>query len=274
MPRATGPPRASQTCTGEAMALFWRIWAVVTGVACTVLAIFVWLAVLQFDRIHADLVGERLVVLADRTAAPFGAAARLGLPLSSVRNAQALLERARQTDEAIGDIYVFEADGRRVHATGGAGEATLAREIETARRAAEGGRWHRKTPSAFLAGVEIAGRDGRSAGGVVVTYPLGENETRVRAIAAELGLSAILVLLGAASAGGVLMRLGLAREVRAFAALEEAVARFERGAWRRSAGAPQPPASSHELETRLAEAAASYRAAGRAIAAAHEQDAP
>lgn len=60
------------------MALFWRIWAAVTLVTFAVLSIFVSMAILQFDQIHSELLGERLMVLADRTAAPFEAAARIG----------------------------------------------------------------------------------------------------------------------------------------------------------------------------------------------------
>src|SRR3546814_18120582 len=84
------------------MALFWRIWAAVTLVNLAVLTIFVGLATLQFGNINSDLVGERLVVLADLTAAPFEAAAKIGLPLSTVRNADALLARARSEERRVG----------------------------------------------------------------------------------------------------------------------------------------------------------------------------
>ena len=83
------------------MALFWRIWAAVSLVNVLVLSVFLGLAALQFASINFTLVGERLVVLANRTAAPFAASVRLGLPISGVRNVPALLERARQTDEDI-----------------------------------------------------------------------------------------------------------------------------------------------------------------------------
>ena len=63
------------------MALFWRIWTAVLAVALCVLALFVGLATLQFGSINASLVGERLQVLAERTASPFAAAVRIGLPL-------------------------------------------------------------------------------------------------------------------------------------------------------------------------------------------------
>jgi hypothetical protein len=102
------------------MALFWRIWTAVMLVNLVVLTLFVGLATLQFDSINSGLVGERLAVLAGRTAAPFQATAKIGLPLSTMRNADALLERARQTDDAILAIHVFDAAGSVVHSTAAA----------------------------------------------------------------------------------------------------------------------------------------------------------
>lgn len=123
------------------MALFWRIGAAVTLVNLAVLTLFVGLATLQFDSINSGLVGERLVVLAGRTAAPFQAAARIGLPLSTVRNADALLERARQTDDAIMAIHVFDAEGRIVHCTDAAPPAAIPALVAAARYAAGGTAW-------------------------------------------------------------------------------------------------------------------------------------
>jgi hypothetical protein len=130
------------------MALFWRVWAAVTFVNFAVLTIFLGIATLQFGNINADLIGERLVVLAGRTAAPFEAAAKIGLPLSTVRNASALLERARQTDDAILAIHVFDAAGRIVHSTNKPALAAIPAVAFTARAAAGGMPWFRETAEA------------------------------------------------------------------------------------------------------------------------------
>jgi len=98
-------------------------------VILAVLVIFLALSSFQFSRVHISLVGQRLVVLADRTAGPFRAGARLGLPIANVRNAEGLLERARQTDETISAIYLFDGEGRIVRQTrgeGGSGAALAA----------------------------------------------------------------------------------------------------------------------------------------------------
>jgi hypothetical protein len=251
------------------MALFWRIWAAVTLVNFVVLTIFVGLATLQFGSINSALVGERLVVLAGRTAAPFRAAAKIGLPLSTVRNADALLARASQTDDAILAIHVFDDAGRIVHSTAPSAPATIPLQAAAARAAAGGAPWHRETAQGFLSSIDIAVRDGVTAGGILIVYPGGGNATRIWAMAAELALTAISVLLAGAALSALLLRLGLRRQIRLFETIDSAVADFERGAWRSAAGrsAAVAEGDAGELRSQLEEAETRYRAAGRALAA-------
>lgn len=249
------------------MVLFWRIWAAVTVVTFAVLSIFVGLAILQFDQIHSGLLGERLVVLAGRVAAPFDAAARIGLPLPAVRNAAALLERARQTDDFIAAIHVFDAEGRVVHSTEASPPAVLPPEAIAARADAGGAPWHRETAQGFLGSVNIAGR-GDAAGGILVVYPRKGNVTRVWAMAAELALIAIAVLIGAAALGGLVLRLGLARQIAAFETIDRAVAAFECDSWRGAAGGRTRGVDEDAdgLRQMLDAADARYRSAGQIIA--------
>jgi hypothetical protein len=153
------------------MALFWRIWAAVSLVNIAVLSVFLGLAALQFGNINSTLVGERLVVLANRTVAPFAASVRLGLPLSGVRNAPTLLERARQTDEDIIALHVFDAEGQIVHSTARPAPAAIPAAALAARRSAKGAPWHQEIPDGFIGGVDIAAADGSSAGGILIVYP-------------------------------------------------------------------------------------------------------
>jgi len=254
------------------MALFWRIWAAVTLVNLAVLTIFVGLATLQFGNINAGLVGERLAVLAGRTAAPFAAAAKIGLPLSTVRNADALLELARQSDDAIRAIHVFDAAGRIVHSTVKPVPAAIPPEAVAARAVMGGEPWHRETASGFLSSIDIASRDGGSAGGILIVYPGGGNATRVRAMTAELGLDAIAVLLSTTAISALLMRLSLARHIRFFEAIDAAVVDFERGAWRSAAGRPVPPTEphAHELRGLLQAAETRYHTVGEGLETARD----
>jgi hypothetical protein len=272
------------------MTLLWRSWTAVTIVTATVLAVFVVLATLQFGSIHASLVGERLIVLADRTVAPFASVVRLGLPLTGVRNAEALLERARQTDDDIRALFVFDDAGQIVHAAG-TSEVRSTRSIPPdafrARADAAGRPWFRETSLGFVASVDLPRPDGTSAGGILIVYPLAGTSTQVRAMLAELSLTAIGVLLGATVAAAGLLRWGLRRALRQHDAIESACRAFEADSWRRAAGrvaeaedgahtvggkAGASPAAEAtriaELRAALGAAEARYQDVGRQIAAA------
>ena len=88
---------------------------------------------------------------------------------------------------------------------------------------------------------------------------------------AELAIAALAVLIAMAAASALLLRLGLGRQIGTFEAIDGTIADFERGAWRSAAaGAETPPADAGiaELRRLLDEAEASYRTAGKALAAA------
>jgi len=260
------------------MALFWRIWAAVIFVNLTVLTLFVGLATLQFDSINSFLVGERLSVLAGRTAAPFQAAAKIGLPLSTVRNADALLERARQTDDAILAIHVFDEAGQIVHSTDPAAQAMIPPQALTARHAAAGAPWHHETEAGFFSSIDIPARaqnaSSTTAGGILIVYPGGGNVTQIRAMGAELSLAAIAVALAAAGLSALLLRLGLGRQIRTFEAIDGAIADFERNAWRSAASATITPSQSDgetgELRQLLGAAESRYRTTGHALTTTSE----
>jgi hypothetical protein len=256
------------------MALFWRIWMAVILVNLVVLTLFVGLATLQFDSINSGLVGERLVVLAGRTAAPFQAAAKIGLPLSTVRNAGALLERARQTDEAILAIHVFNETGRIVHSTDASAPDKIPPQALAARQAAAGAPWHSETEAGFFSSIDIPARGDLTAGGILIVYPGGGNITQVRAMGAELALAAIAVVLAVAGLSAILLRLGLGHQIRTFEAIDGAIADFERGAWRSAAAAPVALVpvedGTGELRQLLDAAEARYRATGHALASTSE----
>ena len=250
------------------MALFWRVWAVVSLVNLFVMAVLVGLAALQFTSIHSILVGERLAVLASRTVAPFVASAKLGLPLSSVRNAPAILQRARQTDEDIVALHVFDADGRIVHSTATTAPDAISAQAANARREARGAPWYREVGEGFVGGIDVAGADGHSVGGILVVYPSQGHLTQVRSMVFELLEGAAAALSIAVLVGTLTLRYGLARSIRAFDAADEAYRDFERNAWRRAAGREWIPTASEDsaaLGESLRAAAARYRATGHAL---------
>lgn len=254
------------------MALFWRIWAAMTLVMLAVLAVFVGLATLQFGNINSDLVGERLAVLAGRTAGPFSAAAQIGLPLSTVRNADALLERARQTDDSILAIHVFDAAGQVVHSTASPAPSDIPREAAGARARANGAAWHRESANGFFSGTDITLHDGTSAGGILIVYPRSGSLIRLRAMAAELAVTALGILVASAVLSALLLRLGLRRQIRFFTEIDSAIIDFERAAWRGSAQltGDAKDSATGELRQVLAAAEVRYIATRRAMATAED----
>lgn len=268
------------------MALFWRVWAVVVVVNVLVLAFFVGLATLRYASIDAALVGERLAVLANRTATPFAAAARIGLSLQAVRNAPAILERARQTDESIIAIHVFDAEGRIVHSTvpGAPGRIPPSAAVALAR--ADGKPWYRETEDGFLSGIGIQSASGTPMGGVLIIYPLRGSLTNLRAMGAELAVAAVAVLVVSSALGAVLLRVGLAPHLAVFRAVDRSIAAFERSSWRQAFGpeaergevaeasmaAGQEAPGDDGLAALLADAERRYLDARRTLAAAEAEE--
>jgi hypothetical protein len=249
------------------MALFWRIWVAVTFVNLVVLTIFVGLATLQFGNINSDLVGERLTVLAERTAAPFKAAAKIGLPLSTVRNAEALLERARQTDSAILAIHVFNNEGRIVQSTAKPPPARIPTKALAARAVARGAPWHIESDEIFLNSIDIIARDKITVGGVLIVYPRSSSITQIRAMGADLAFITIVILFASAVFSLFLLRLSISKQIRLYESIDSAVTNFERGAWRNAAGRPSliVESDADELSHLLKAAEISYQAVGREL---------
>ena len=213
------------------MAILWRVWAASAAVILAVLLVFLALATFQFSRVHSSLVGERLIVLAESTADPFQAATRLGFPIAEVRNSTGLLERARQTDDRITAIYLFDASGTIVHAT--LGEPGYGQSVAAVHaKMQDDEAWHGAFDAGYIAGVNIPGPAGNSAGGIAVVYPRTGSSTRVWAMAAELTVSAVGIFTLGAMLAGLFLRFGLRRTIQDFDRIEQDIAGFERDSWR------------------------------------------
>jgi len=201
-----------------------------------VLSIFVGFSALQFGNINSGLVGDRLVVLAERTAAPFEAAAKIGLPLSTVRNAKALLERARQFDEEIINILVFDAVGNVVQSTSLETPTKISIEAIAARNASQGEPWHRETADGFLSSIDIVSSNGETAGGIMIVYPGGGSLTRVLAMTTKLSFVAIVTLVLSTVVGYFMLSFAIRPQLIQFENIEANISSFEKAAWRHAAG--------------------------------------
>ena len=99
------------------MSILWRSWLTFTIIIATVLVLLTILSTLQFDSVLSNLIRQRLSVIAQTTSASFRPVAEMGLPISMMRNASKILQRAGQTDPQISSVHVFDAKtGARMEA--------------------------------------------------------------------------------------------------------------------------------------------------------------
>lgn len=196
-----------------------------------VLVAFVFLSVLQFDQLRSGLEQERLRVVADRAAEPLASAAMIGLNLSSVRNLDAVLERARQADQAINSLYVIDQNGAVVMGTGrgrpgAVGPETLRRlgDSSSSTSYKEDGDYR------FL--VTFKRSTGDIAGGLLMEYSGAAANTSVWAMTGRLATAALIFcLIGGAFSGWLIARV-LQSESRIDQAFLSRYAIGLRGLWR------------------------------------------
>jgi hypothetical protein len=214
------------------LAVAGRLAATIFVVCCAVVAMFVALALLQFNQIRAELERERIAVLADRIAAPFEAAARIGLPLSSVRNADAVLERARQLDGAIEAIFVLGPQGEVLRSTSAAQVGGTALGFEVAPPPEGGPRWFAETSRGYRSGLWILDASGRAAGGVAVLFSQRQSLIASWAMAGQLVTSALLFALAMGPVIWAMLRLALRGRITEFDRFERHLLAFETKGWR------------------------------------------
>jgi hypothetical protein len=202
-----------------------------------VLAALVLLSTVQFSAILSGFVQGRLAVLVQSAQGSFRSATSLGLPLSSVRNGRAILERVRQVSPQIAAIHVFDPTGRIIFSTDTSPAASLQATAMKVHGASKGGPWRAETNDYLLSGMPIpdATRK-RSIGGVVIVYPKAGLQTTVRAMAASLALYAVAVTLLVGALGVFILRVGLHRLITVFAGIQATFRAFERREWRHAAG--------------------------------------
>jgi len=239
------------------VAMFWRLWWAASGTLAFAMLIFVGLALLQFQNIQRTLLAERVAVLAVNTAEPLNSAASIGIPLSSVRNSKALLERARQTDDTITSIHILDPQGNILHQVGNDDAVT---DLPTLPVGWQTGPVNLFDGSHFLSFNPIAVSNGMAQAAMVISLDASASVNRTWAMGAELATAAVAFLCVGALLIGFALRLAFAPEIGAFEAIERDVELFERDTWQ---GDPTEPQAGGELRRALNDAYASYRAASK-----------
>jgi len=214
------------------MLMFWRLFPLVAAINVVVVILFIGFSVLQFNRISAQLERERLSVLADRVAAPFEAAAGIGLPPTSVRNMESILERARQMNEAITSVHLLNPNGAIIRSAGGDSAGNLTAEILKGLAQGDIRTWSGETDEGYFSGTRIFGVGGDLVGALVIRYSGARGSSRSWAMAAQLTLGGVASLILASLVTGVGLQIALRREIAEFDRIDEALGGFERDSWR------------------------------------------
>ncbi len=226
------PPRGPSTVWRNAI-LVGRIILTVAAVNLFALVVFIVMATIQYGAILSDLTRDRLIVLADSARRPFASVAELGIPIGTVRNADAVLARVASSDLAIVGIQVISPEGNVVRSTNMEDLVAVSEIIhDSIRAAAPGETWHLETSERFLVVANIEGASGSRAGSVLIEYSKEAANLRLKAMEAQLVILAGLVLGGTFLIGYGPIRLALAEHLRIFNGLLASFDRFERGFWR------------------------------------------
>lgn len=236
------------------MAVIWRIFFTLAAINFIVLAVFVFLVTIQFGAVLSGSIRERLQVIVENVRDPFSSVTEMGLPLSSLRNANAMLQRVKQDDDAIDTIYVYGASGRILHST----DEARGQSVSPSVLASGGGTgvqdiWYLEDDSHFRVGGAILNAAGQPVGGVAVVYSKDNAKTQVRAMSARLAFYCGLGLLAALSVSLPVLRFTMRRHVGLFDALLEAFDSFERRFWRAPGGAGRPAPAVQSLGVDTAE---------------------
>lgn len=237
------------------VAVIWRIFFTLAAINFIVLAVFVFLVTIQFQAVLSASIRERLAVVVENVRGPFSSVTEMGLPLSSLRNANAMLQRVKQNDDAIEAIHVYGAAGEILHST----DEEAHRKVGPSAVPVAGGIpgaqeiWYLEDDRYFTVGGAIPDAAGRPVGGVAILYSKYNALTQVRAVAARLAFFCGLGLLATLLLSLPVLRFAMRRHVGVSNALLETYDNFERRFWRGPGGAEQPVTAVRSLGVDTAE---------------------
>ncbi|MGR3323227.1 MAG: MFS transporter [Pseudooceanicola sp.] len=252
-----------------------RIFPAIYSVVVASLLAFIALAVLQFNQINSEMEREKVGILASRVAAPFEAAATIGLPLSSVRNAGVLLERARQLDTAIEGVFLFGSDGALLKSATSPGVDSAALGASLRKPAGTVRTWSGDTSQGYYAGVRLLSPDDDLVGGIAIAYSGRKGASQSWSIVGKLLLSGLIFAIVAAPLIWLALLRALSGVVSSYDEIDRELGQVERASWLRSD--PAGPAHRQDgspLFGKLFRAEARYRDAAEREVGPADPEAP
>lgn len=246
-----------------------RSWIVTTLVIGIVQLLLSLLLVLQHNALYSELLRQRISVIAQTTAETFRPVLGLGLPISMLRDGNAIVARSMAIDPNMLAVHAIDPSGTVVYSTGPT-PATVPAQVLTSMRLAEGDVWGHETQDLIYSGVTIRRGGGGVAGAVIVEYPPEPLARASRAIVRTTLRNALLILLGTSAIAFVLIYGAFHRPRRRLAQLAERLDKSSRDAKEDATTASRGGAIDAEfarMGRSLHAAEAAYRAADRAIRA-------
>ncbi|MDC1287335.1 MFS transporter [Gammaproteobacteria bacterium] len=189
--------------------ILWRSWVALSAIIAIVLAVLSVLIILQHNAILANLIQSRLSVIAQSTSASFRPIVNLGLPLSTVRNASDILDRAQMLDLAVQDIHVFNPTGIIVHSTAKPEIRKVSDEVLQKFSLSDDDRWQTETELEFGSGITIHDSSGNSVGAIVVVSAKDSFVAKTDTISIRILSVAMILFLALSVLTLVILRLRL-----------------------------------------------------------------
>jgi predicted MFS family arabinose efflux permease len=199
-----------------------RSWLTLSLVIAVVQGVLSLLAVLQFNALFSDLLRQRISVIAQTTATSFKPIVNLGLPLSMMRNGDAIVARAIEMDREISAVHVFHPTGAIVYTTSKPRLQTVPREVLRTMQFSDDVKWSVETDDKLFSGFNVVGRDKKSSGAVVVAYPKHRLEKASRQVTIATVQISVTVWVVLSLIAFFVMRALMAAPQRALATLDAA----------------------------------------------------
>lgn len=209
------------------MSILWRNWLSVTVILGLVLAILSTLAILQHNSILAELLKQRLSVVAQSTVGAFRPIVAMGLPLSMLRNAGDLLEQARAEDPNIESIYFTEHDGTVIRATETPHQVDIAPALlKNMQQHPNEHLWSSETETALISAAAILRNNGSVAGWILVVYTKDTFNQITRLLERSITKAGLWIWALVSLLAWILLRIQLRGTVRGFAQVRQLLGQF------------------------------------------------
>mgnify|MGYP000100221006 CR=1 FL=1 len=195
----------------------WLTFTIVIGVVQIVLGL---LAILQHDAIFSELLRQRIAVIAQTTVASYKPIVDLGLPVSMIRNGDAIVRRGQAMDDEINAVHTFNPSGIIVHSTQDPRPQSMPDEVLRRMQLAERPTWSAETETEVFSGRNITGSDGNTVASVVVAYPKDRLAAASGAVLENTVRAALLIWIAFSAVAYLLLRVILTTPRRAIARLD------------------------------------------------------